>query len=176
MNVTFSPWPLRENTSHLHPSSHPLLIIPTVQAGFFCLFVCFKGLFFLFIYGCAGSWSLPSLFFRCSDRGLWSSCGAQASHWGLLLLWSAGSRARASVVAAPGLWSTGAWACLAVPRYVGSSQIRNWTRVSCIGRWILYHWTTWGVHYSGFEGQVLLVCLWFFRRIAVKGVMYSTNM
>ena len=45
-------------------------------------------------HSCAGSWSLPSLFSRCTNRGLRSSCGARASHWGLLLLWSAGSRAR----------------------------------------------------------------------------------
>ena len=25
---------------------------------------------------------------------------------------------------------------------MGSSRIRDWTRVSCIGRWILYHWAT----------------------------------
>ena len=25
----------------------------------------------------------------------------------------------------------------------GSFQLRNWTRVSCIGRWILYHWAIW---------------------------------
>ena len=26
----------------------------------------------------------------------------------------------------------------------GSSQPRDWTCISCIGRWVLYHWTTWG--------------------------------
>ena len=26
----------------------------------------------------------------------------------------------------------------------GSSQPRDWTLVSCIGRWILYHWAMWG--------------------------------
>ena len=25
----------------------------------------------------------------------------------------------------------------------GSSQPRDWTHVSCIDRWVLYHWTTW---------------------------------
>ena len=25
----------------------------------------------------------------------------------------------------------------------GSSWPRNWTHISCIGRWILYHWATW---------------------------------
>ena len=28
----------------------------------------------------------------------------------------------------------------------GSSWSRDWTWVSCIGRWILYHWTTWEAH------------------------------
>ena len=31
---------------------------------------------------------------------------------------------------------------LAAPRHVGSSPIRDQTHVSCIGRWILYHWAT----------------------------------
>ena len=25
----------------------------------------------------------------------------------------------------------------------GSSWPRDWTRISCIGRWVLYHWATW---------------------------------
>ena len=54
-----------------------------------------------------------------------------------------------SVIAAPRLRSTdwivvvhglscGTWAL----QHVGSSQTRNWTCVSCIGKWILYHWAT----------------------------------
>ena len=31
---------------------------------------------------------------------------------------------------------------LVVPGHVESSCIKNCTRVSCIGRWILYYWTT----------------------------------
>ena len=31
---------------------------------------------------------------------------------------------------------------LVAPRHVGSSQTRAWTRVPCIGRWILNHWAT----------------------------------
>ena len=60
-------------------------------------------------------------------------------------LWSRGSRCTgASAVAAPGLQSTGSGvvSSLAVPRYVGSSWTRDRTHISCIGRWILYHWTT----------------------------------
>ena len=64
---------------------------------------------------------------------------------GLLLSWSTGSRScrlqqlwlpdswnRSSVVGVHGL---SLW-------YVGSSQIRDWTRVSCIGRQIIYHWAS----------------------------------
>ena len=32
---------------------------------------------------------------------------------------------------------------IAIPFSRGSSQPRDWTQVSCIGRWILYHWATW---------------------------------
>ena len=28
----------------------------------------------------------------------------------------------------------------------GSSWSRHWTWVSCIGRWVLYHWATWEAH------------------------------
>ena len=35
------------------------------------------------------------------------------------------------------LWCTG----LVAPWHVGSSWPREWTHVSCIGRWILNHWT-----------------------------------
>ena len=34
-----------------------------------------------------------------------------------------------------------AWVAISFPR--GSSWPRDWRRVSCIGRWILLHWTTW---------------------------------
>ena len=36
------------------------------------------------------------------------------------------------------LWHTG----LDVPHHVESSRTRDRTCVPCIGRWILYHWTT----------------------------------
>ena len=36
------------------------------------------------------------------------------------------------------LWHVGS----VVPRHVGSFWIRDWTRVPCIGRQILYHWAT----------------------------------
>ena len=36
------------------------------------------------------------------------------------------------------------WVAVSFSR--GSSQPRDWTQVSCIGRWILYHWATWEAH------------------------------
>ena len=33
--------------------------------------------------------------------------------------------------------------CVAISSFMVSSRLRNWTSVSCIGRRILYHWTTW---------------------------------
>ena len=33
--------------------------------------------------------------------------------------------------------------CVAMPSFRGSPQSRDQTHVSCIDRWILYHWTTW---------------------------------
>ena len=51
----------------------------------------------------------------------------------LLLLWHPGSGAQAQQ-----LWCKG----LAAPWHVGSSWIRDWTRVSCTGRQVLYHWAT----------------------------------
>ena len=50
-----------------------------------------------------------------------------------------------SAVVAPGLQSTGSivMACrLSCPRDVGPSWTRKWTRVSCMGWRILYHWAT----------------------------------
>ena len=33
------------------------------------------------------------------------------------------------------------WVILSCSR--GSAPFRDWTHISCIGRWILYHWATW---------------------------------
>ena len=103
--------------------------------------------FYLFIFCCAGSlllWRLFAnkwgLFFvvhrllialtscvaehRLQGTGF-SSCSLQAQQ-----LWLLGSRAQAQQ-----LWHTG----LVAPRHVGSSQTRDLTCLSCIGRQILYH-------------------------------------
>ena len=86
----------------------------------------------------------------CAGFSLVAGSGGHSLVRCLLLLRSAGSRARGlrslqRVAAAPGsrahsahLWCTGFVAL----RHVGSSQTRDWTRVSCIGRWILHPWAT----------------------------------
>ena len=72
-------------------------------------------------------------FSGCSERGLLSSCGAQASRGGF-------SRCRTQALGsrAQWLWRTG----FVAPWHVGSSQTRDRTHVPCLGRWILNHWTT----------------------------------
>ena len=92
---------------------------------------------------------LRGLFFSCDKQGLLSSCSVWAPYWsgsscrgarapGCMCFndcgtWAPqvqlpGSRARAQQ-----LWHTG----LVGPWLVGSSQIRGWTHVPCVGRWIL---------------------------------------
>ena len=39
----------------------------------------------------------------------------------------------------------GYWSRVAVSFSRGSSQPRDWTHVSCIDKWVLYHWATWEV-------------------------------
>ena len=36
------------------------------------------------------------------------------------------------------------WVAISFSR--GSSRLRDWICIPCIGRWILYHWATWEVH------------------------------
>ena len=114
---------------------------------------CFFSLYFLkiilftclFIFGCAGSLWRHRLFSPCCMKAShcsdFSCCRFQALGWTgsssyvtwAQQLWLPGSRAQAQQ-----LWCTG----LAAPRHVGSSWIRDQTGVSCIGRQILYLWTT----------------------------------
>ena len=105
----------------------------------------FASFFFLnlFISGCTKFLLLHRLFSSCSARAshcsdfyccrAWvlghtgfSSHGTWAQQLGL-----PGSRARNTQY----LWGMG----LVAPQYVGSSWIRDWTHVSCIGRWTLHH-------------------------------------
>ena len=119
------------------------------------LYICFW-LHWVFIAVCR-------LFSSCGEPGLLPSCISQgfSLRW-LLLLLSTGSRALGlqwfrrvgSAVAAPSS-STGSivvvngLSCpvsrgmgLASLCHVESSWTRDRTRVPCIGRWILNHWTT----------------------------------
>ena len=69
----------------------------------------------------------------CCHAWAFSSCGFSSSSGGFLL-WSAGARC---------LWAQelGCMGLLA-PQHMGSSRIRDWTHVPCIGRQILIHCTT----------------------------------
>ena len=80
-----------------------------------------------FIFGSAGS----SLLWSGPRGGGSSGCGAWAL--GRVDFSSCGSRAQAHWLQHTGV---------VAPQHVGSSWIRNRTYVSCIGRWILYHWAT----------------------------------
>ena len=56
------------------------------------------------------------------------------------------------------LSSCGAW--LVTPRHMGSSQTRDQTCVSCIGKWILYYWATREALSSVFLKHVLEKYFW----------------
>ena len=111
----------------------------------------FQNFIYWFIYfGCAESSLLRGLFSICGEQGLLSSCSAQASHCGGFCLrardsrpmdfsnysmWAQWLRLLSSRSQPRELWCR----VLVTPQCVGSSWIRDWTRVSCIGRQILYH-------------------------------------
>ena len=69
-----------------------------------------------------------------------------------------------SVVLTQYLWLTD----LVTLPYVGSSLIRDGTRMSCIGRQILHHWHTW-------EVQVLVFCFFFFKFYIFISTFYLKN-
>ena len=103
--------------------------------------MCLKSI--LFPLGCTGSLLRRGLSSGVGEQGLLSSRGAQASRGSSLSCCGAGPpAAQASAAAAPGLEGTGSAAAAldsVALRHVGSSQIRDQTRVSCIGRQIPYH-------------------------------------
>ena len=52
---------------------------------------------------------------------------------------------------------------VAIPFSRESSQPRDWTRISCVScihRWILYHWTTWEAHATQTLRQSGQSCSW----------------
>ena len=91
---------------------------------FFFKFKIFK--FHLFTFGCAESSLLHTAFSGCSKWGC-SSFLCTGPRCGDLSCCS---------VRAQWLWCVS----LVVSWHVGSSWTRDWTRVSCIGRWILNQW------------------------------------
>ena len=93
----------------------------------FCLFI--KIFIYLFIFGCIGSW-LQCMGFSLLVAPELSSCSTWAPE------------CMGSVVAACGLSSCGVLAQLPHSMCDLSSPTRDRTRVPCIGRWILNHWTT----------------------------------
>ena len=112
----------------------------------------------LFCYGCAGSLLLCGLFSSCGERGHLSRC-VRASHCvgfscrGAQALGCTGSRSRHTWAKQSQLPPSTAQAQelaylgLGTLQNVRSSQIRDRTSTSCIGRWILYHQTTREAHH-----------------------------
>ena len=102
--------------------------------------------FNLFIFGCAVSSLLFRLFPSCDEQAShrcdFSCCRAQApghSGFSSCSLWAQQSVFPSSRAQTQPLWCMG----LVAPWHVGSSRTRDLTHVSCIGKWILYHWATW---------------------------------
>ena len=95
----------------------------------------------------------------CSERGLLSRCGGQASHCCCF------SSCGAQALGCRGFSSCGTWthscSSLALQHrlswHVGSSRIRDRTSVSYIGRWILHHWAT--------RGALLLIFIYFSKLV-----------
>ena len=135
------------------------------------------------------------------------SCGMQDLHWGMqdLLLWCAGFSlivACGFSLSSCGMWAPesmgsvvcGIWALslrrvssivvahvLSCPAACGnlSSLTRDWTRILCIVRRIVYHWTTREVPKLNF--LIFITALWLCKRIflllntevfVIKGVTY----
>ena len=93
-------------------------------------------LIILFIFGCDGSlrhWLVAS--------GAFSLVGVRRCvlQW---LLWSWRTALGCTGFSSCSRWAQYLWFPGSRAQHVGSSQIRERTCVSCIGRWILYHWAT----------------------------------
>ena len=98
------------------------------------------------MFDCAGSSFLRGLFSSCSEQGLLSNCGAEASRFDgffCFQAWALGHLGFSSCNTwAQSLGHTG----LVAPPHVRSSWLRDWTHVSSIGRRILYHRATREAH------------------------------
>ena len=129
------------------------LLLCLWYSSFLVVFCCFFKWFYLFIFGCAAFLLPCGLFSNCSEQGplfiaLWrlltvvaSFCRAQA--WGHADFSSCGTWFQRLQFLGSQLLSTGPIVValglsFALPP-MGSSQSRDLTCVSCIGRRILYH-------------------------------------
>ena len=121
--------------------------------------------FFFFFFYCAGSSLLSRLLSSCGKQDVLSSCNTWAYCWDVFCC---GSGVQASVVVASRLQSTGSIPVvqrLSCPAACGIFPDKNQTRVSCFGRWILYHWAIrkpWSVFsflWSSFIYFLWVVCL-----------------
>ena len=93
--------------------------------------------------GCAGSSLLCGSPLVVAGRAALSlRCVGSSLRW-VLLLWSTGFTACSLQYLQPS-GSVAVGTGPVAPRRVESSQTRDGMRVPCIGRWILYHWTTRG--------------------------------
>ena len=139
----------------------PFIDVPAVLEGWFYFYcfslcsLCFSALevsFYLLTNGSSASLWLHRLFSRCSEWRLVSSYSAGAAHCGgssclQHRVWGAQALAAAAhgltgcssqaLKQAQQLWHMGSF-----PQHVGFFPIRVQTHVSCIGRWVLYHWAT----------------------------------
>ena len=119
------------------------------------------------LHGCEGSSPVAAIgsysLLRCSGCSLRQSLGT----W-------------ASAVAACGLLGSGAQAqqlwhmSFVAPQHVWSSWIRNWTCVSCIGRWILSHWDSRELplmSFMLFKGESFLKSIFQMQRPASKIIL-----
>ena len=80
-----------------------------------------------FIFGCTG------LFVTYGRQGLLSTCSARASHSNAFSCYRVWALCLCTVVVTPKLWNTELWPTgLVSPTYVGTSQMRDGTLVSCV--------------------------------------------
>ena len=107
VDVTFLPSTFLPSTLFCVSSASPALRTRLLSNSSFSLLKRVL-LIYLFIFGCTGSSLLSAAISSCSERGLPPSCGVQASRCsGFSCCRAQALGSMGSVVAAPGLWSTG---------------------------------------------------------------------
>ena len=120
-------------------------------------------------------------FFSCDERGLLCSYGEKASHCsGFFFFLFFGRtwapKSQASVVAAHGLQSAGSlffeYGSVNLQQ-VKSSQIRYWTTVPCIARWVLNYCTTREAPLSAFKTSKH--GLWIYSGQGLKSGLLTSN-